>query len=308
MNDVKWIKISTDIFADEKIVFLRGMPNGDSLFALWIFLLVLAGKTNNGGLIYFKPGIPYTSQMLSMISNIPVSSVELALKTMQDFEMLEIDETGIIILNWEKHQNIKGLEQIKEQTRKRVQRHREKQKALVSNVTRNVTCNANTPDVTQCNALDIDIDKDLDLEKDLNNIHIAPAIEEIILLWNQLEISKVPINQERTKQAILKAIRDYGKEAVIQAIKNYVSILSDRNSLLDTHWQCYIFMEVHIEKFLDLESAKKMYKGGGNGADRKHSSNNASKTGSSTERPDASHYTGGKYGGFFGADESAEDS
>ncbi|MFA5445878.1 MAG: phage replisome organizer N-terminal domain-containing protein, partial [Bacteroidales bacterium] len=147
MNDVKWIKISTDIFMDEKIVFLRGMPNGDSLFTLWILLLVLAGKTNNGGLIYFKPGIPYTSQMLSMISNIPVSSVELALRTMKDFEMIEIDDNGLIILNWEKHQNIKGLEHIKEQTRKRVQRHRERQKALASNVTRNVTCNANTPDV-----------------------------------------------------------------------------------------------------------------------------------------------------------------
>ena len=291
---------------DEKIVFLRGMPNGDSLFTLWILLLVLAGKTNNGGLIYFKPGIPYTSQMLSMISNIPVSSVELALKTMQDFEMIEIDDNGLIILNWEKHQNIKGLEHIKEQTRKRVQRHRERQKALASNVTRNVTCNANTPDVTPCNALDID--KDLDLEKDTNNINTAPAIEEIILLWKQMEISKIPINQERTEEAIFKAIRDYGKEAVVQAVKNYVAILSDKNSLLDTHWQCYVFMEVHIEKFLDLESANKMYKGGGNGANRKHYSRNGSKTGSSSERPDASHYTGGKYGGFFAADEPDEDS
>ena len=291
---------------DEKIVFLRGMPNGDSLFTLWILLLVLAGKTNNGGLIYFKPGIPYTSQMLSMISNIPVSSVELALRTMKDFEMIEIDDNGLIILNWEKHQNIKGLEHIKEQTRKRVQRHRERQKALASNVTRNVTCNANTPDVTPCNALDID--KDLDLEKDTNNINTAPAIEEIILLWKQMEISKIPINQERTEEAIFKAIKDYGKEAVVQAVKNYVAILSDKNSLLDTHWQCYIFMEVHIEKFLDLESAKKMYKGGGNGANRKHYSRNGSKTGSSSERPDASHYTGGKYGGFFAADEPDEDS
>jgi predicted phage replisome organizer len=291
---------------DEKIVFLRGMPNGDSLFTLWILLLVLAGKTNNGGLIYFKPGIPYTSQMLSMISNIPVSSVELALRTMKDFEMIEIDDNGLIILNWEKHQNIKGLEHIKEQTRKRVQRHRERQKALASNVTRNVTCNANTPDVTPCNALDID--KDLDLEKDTNNINTAPAIEEIILLWKQMEISKIPINQERTEEAIFKAIKDYGKEAVVQAVKNYVAILSDKNSLLDTHWQCYVFMEVHIEKFLDLESAKKMYKGGGNGANRKHYSRNGSKTGSSSERPDASHYTGGKYGGFFAADEPDEDS
>jgi predicted phage replisome organizer len=165
VSDVKWIKVSTEIFSDEKIVFLRGMPNGDSLFTLWVFLLVLAGKTNDSGLIYFKPGVPYTSQMLSMISNIPVSSIELALKTMQDFEMIEVNDNGLIILNWEKHQNIKGLEQIKEQTRKRVQRHREKQKALASNVTCNVTRNANTPDVTHLD-IELDIDKERDIEED----------------------------------------------------------------------------------------------------------------------------------------------
>jgi hypothetical protein len=103
--------------------------------------------------------------MLSMISNIPVSSIELALKTMQDFEMIEVNDNGLIILNWEKHQNIKGLEQIKEQTRKRVQRHREKQKALASNVTCNVTRNANTPDVTHLD-IELDIDKERDIEED----------------------------------------------------------------------------------------------------------------------------------------------
>ena len=77
MSDVKWIKISTDLFSDEKIVFLRNMPNGDSLLTLWIFLLVLAGKINDGGYIYFKRNVPYTAQMLSLISHIPQSTVEL---------------------------------------------------------------------------------------------------------------------------------------------------------------------------------------------------------------------------------------
>lgn len=299
MSDVKWIKVSTEIFSDEKIVFLRGMPNGDSLFALWIFLLVLAGKVNDGGLIYFKPGVPYTSQMLSMISNVPVSSVELALKTMKDFEMIEIEDNGLIILNWEKHQNIQGLERIKEQTRRRVQRHREKQKELAGNVTGNVTCNANTPHVTH-------LELDLDLEKDLN-IYI-PAIEKIILLWNQYQISRIPTNRERTEKGILAALGQHGEEAVMKAVHNYFKILSDDTSLLDTRWQCYIFMETHIEKFLDLESARNLYKGGGNGTSRKYPSRNGSKTSASTERPDREHYTGGKYGGFFAADESDEDS
>ena len=299
MSDVKWIKISTEIFSDEKIVFLRGMPNGDSLFTLWLFLLVLAGKINDGGLIYFKPGVPYTSQMLSMIANVPVSSVELALKTMKDFEMIEIDDNGLIILNWEKHQNIQGLERIKEQTRRRVQRHREKQKELASNVTGNATCNANTPHVTH-----LELDLDLDLKKDLN-IYI-PAVEKVILLWNQYQISRIPVNREKTEKTILKAVAQHGEEAVMRAVHNYFKILTDNALLLDTRWQCYIFMETHIEKFLDLESARNLYKGGGNGTARKCSSGNRSKTSSDSERPDREHYTGGKYGGFFATDEPGE--
>ena len=141
-----------------------------------------------------------------------------------------------------------------------------------------------------------------------NNIHIAPAIEKIILLWNQYQISRIPANRERTEKGILAALGQHGEEAVMKAVHNYFKILSDDTSLLDTRWQCYIFMETHIEKFLDLESARNLYKGGGNGTSRKYPSRNGSKTSTSTERPDREHYTGGKYGGFFAADESDEDS
>ncbi|WP_333642115.1 phage replisome organizer N-terminal domain-containing protein, partial [Mesotoga prima] len=167
MNDVKWIRINTDIFSDEKIVFLRNMPNGDSLLTLWIFLLVLAGKTNDGGLIYFKPNVPYSIQMLSLIANIPQSTVELGLKTMQDFEMIEIDSEGIIVLNWEKHQNTKGLEKIREQTKFRTRRYRERLKELSdgrnipNNSSNNERCDASR-DVTVTHLdIELDIDKDI---------------------------------------------------------------------------------------------------------------------------------------------------
>ncbi|HON29337.1 MAG TPA: hypothetical protein PLA64_13640 [Mesotoga infera] len=144
--------------------------------------------------------------------------------------------------------------------------------------------------------------------RDLDNNIYIPAIEKIILLWNQYQISRIPANRERTEKGILAALGQHGEEAVMKAVHNYFKILSDDTSLLDTRWQCYIFMETHIEKFLDLESARNLYKGGGNGTSRKYPSRNGSKTSASTERPDREHYTGGKYGGFFAADESDEDS
>ncbi len=165
MPDVKWIKIHTDIFKDDKIMLIRGMPNGDSLFVLWVFLLVQAGRLNDGGKVYAAKGIAFSPQSLSTISAIPVTTIELGLKLLSELQMIEIDDDGIIILNWEKHQNIEGLEKIREQTKLRVQKHREKQKELLGNVTGNVTCNANTPHVTHLEDRYKNIERDIEEDK-----------------------------------------------------------------------------------------------------------------------------------------------
>ena len=50
MAEVKWIKLNVDMFDDEKIKIIQAMPDGDSLLVVWIKLITLAGKTNDGGL------------------------------------------------------------------------------------------------------------------------------------------------------------------------------------------------------------------------------------------------------------------
>jgi len=139
MPDVKWIKITTEMFDDEKIKLIESMPDKDSILIIWIKLLVQAGKCNATGYIYLNETLPYTDEMLSTIFNRPLNTVRLALSTFQKFGMIELlDDGKINIINWEKHQNIKGLEQIREQTRARVQKCRERKK-LTENVTKNVT-------------------------------------------------------------------------------------------------------------------------------------------------------------------------
>ena len=158
MADVKWIKLSVDIFDNRKIKQIEQMPEGDSLIVIWLKLLVLAGSTNDQGLVYFTREIPYTEQLLSNEFHRPLPIIQLALRTFQQFHMIEIVEDLIHISNWEKYQNIEGMDKIREQTRKRVANYREKQK-LLGNATSNVT-------VTQGNATDIDIDKDKELDID----------------------------------------------------------------------------------------------------------------------------------------------
>src|SRR5690606_13932590 len=127
VSEVKWIKLSTNMFEDEKIRLIESIPDADALLVIWIKLLAQAGKTNASGYIFLNENIPYTDEMLATIFNRPINTIRLALKTFQEFGMIEISDNHFInIINWEKHQNIAGLEKIREQTRKRVAKHREK--------------------------------------------------------------------------------------------------------------------------------------------------------------------------------------
>lgn len=125
MSEVKWIKIATDIFDNEKIKLIESMPEGDAIIVVWFKILALAGNINEGGYIFLTKDIPYTEQMLSTLFNRPVSTIQLALSTFEKFKMIEIVDDIIHVSNWEKYQNVEGMERIREQTRARVARFRE---------------------------------------------------------------------------------------------------------------------------------------------------------------------------------------
>jgi predicted phage replisome organizer len=131
MSAIRWIKLSTDLFNDEKIRFIEQLPEADSILTIWVKLLVLAGQKNMGGEIYFNDELPYTDEMLSAIFHRKVNTVRLALETFQKLRMIEIavDQT-IILCNWARHQNVEGLEKIRQQNLERKQRQRQQQRLL----------------------------------------------------------------------------------------------------------------------------------------------------------------------------------
>ena len=159
MADVKWIKIVTDIFDDEKMLLIDGMPDRDGIIVIWFKLLCMAGKQNNGGVFVLNDKIAYTDEMLATIFRRPLNTVRLALKTFEQFGMIEIINNTITIPNWDKHQSLDKLEQAKEKNRQRVAAHRERQKAIAAcNDYSNVT-------VTESNGTDKDIEKDKEKEE-----------------------------------------------------------------------------------------------------------------------------------------------
>ncbi|EJG4660749.1 phage replisome organizer N-terminal domain-containing protein [Enterococcus faecalis] len=167
MAEISWIKLKTTMFDDEKIKLIQSMPEADAILVIWIRLLVLAGKTNDEGLIYIQRNMPYTEEMLATLFSKPVNVVRLALMTLQQFNMIDLNEDGLIAIeNWDKHQNIEGMEKVHLKNAERVRKHRErkKQQALEDKNSGNVTCNVT---VTDCNGTDID--KEIDIDKDKKN-------------------------------------------------------------------------------------------------------------------------------------------
>ncbi|HFD6939700.1 phage replisome organizer N-terminal domain-containing protein, partial [Enterococcus faecalis] len=78
MAEISWIKLKTTMFDDEKIKLIQSMPEADAILVIWIRLLVLAGKTNDEGLIYIQRNMPYTEEMLATLFSKPVNVVRLA--------------------------------------------------------------------------------------------------------------------------------------------------------------------------------------------------------------------------------------
>jgi len=133
MADVQWIKITTNIFDDEKIRLLETLPDGDAILVIWLKLLTMAGKCNDCGMIYLTRDIPYNDEMLSTLMKRPINTIRLALQEFVNLGMISIIDGFIELINWNKYQNIEGLEKIKEQNRIRQAKHRQKQ--IENNVT-----------------------------------------------------------------------------------------------------------------------------------------------------------------------------
>lgn len=177
MSEVKWIKLQTDIFDNRKIKQIERLPDGDSLIVIWLKILVLAGATNDNGMIYFTPEIPYTDQLLSTEFNRPLSTVQFALQTFERFGMIEIINEIINVSNWERYQNIEGLERVREQNRIRKQNQREREKLLLSRDSHGTVTECHAPDKEE------ELDKEPELDRELDNRSrkrfTAPTVEEV---------------------------------------------------------------------------------------------------------------------------------
>lgn len=239
MADVKWIKITTDIFDDEKILLIESLPDSYAIITVWFKLLCLAGKQNNSG-VFLMGRIPYTEQMLATIFRMKESTVTMALKTFEQFGMVEIVDGVITIPNWNKHQTLDAYEKKKERDRLYQAERRANQRALVAGVKSPVESSDTSPDSSSYVVVsdkEEDIERDKEEERKKKSVRentrtlferlaseysMSDALKAKMLEWITYKMERKESYKEQGMKSLLRQIENnyltYGDTAVCDLI------------------------------------------------------------------------------------------
>lgn len=241
-SDVKWIKICSDIFDDEKIMLIENLPSADSIIVIWFKLLCLAGKNNNSGVFILNDKIAYTDEMLATVFRRDINTVRLALKTFENYGMIEIVSGVYTIPNWGKYQNLDKIEQKSQYMRNYMQEYRKKQKDKIECKTNSklygkVNSKTNVSSAEVYNKELDNKEKEIEEENDLivsKDTIRQTDVQRIIDEWNTLEefgINPVKRMTSKREQAVKARIRQNHIDDILEAIENirHSSFLQGQN-------------------------------------------------------------------------------
>lgn len=216
MATVKWIKITTDIFDDEKILLLEDLPEGDSIIVIWFKLLCLAGKMNNSGVFTLNDKIAYTDAMLATIFRRKEKLVRMALQAFEQFGMIEIVDGVITIPNWGKHQNIDQIENKREYMKHYMQDYREKQGRIAckTNCKTNSKTNGKTNVKASCKTNGKTNVSRADKEEDIDTLSLTGASN-----------APAPARESVTQDEMVIFLGEYGN--VIMKPEEYLQLQED---------------------------------------------------------------------------------
>lgn len=229
MAEVKWIKIVTDVFDDEKILMIESMPGADSIIVIWFKLLCLAGKQNNCGV--FQLGrMPYTDEMFATIFRRPLNTIRMALRAFEQFGMIEIINNTVTIPNWDKHQSLDALEKKRERDRLYQRDRRAAQKAIAEK----------SSDTSPDESLDVASqsrrekkrkEREIDVEGD-----VAPATAEedkLKKLEGSLGKGVVYLSDRQTESLFDKL----GLDGFDRYVERLATFIIDKNAHVNNHYE-----------------------------------------------------------------------
>lgn len=257
MAEVKWIKLTTDMFDNRKIKHLRRLPDGNNIVLIWVMLLTMAGRCNASGMIFLTENIPYTPKMLADELGFEETTVQLALNALENFNMIVTNHGFFAIAGWEEYQNIEGMDKIRESKRLAQARWRAKQKELPITSTVDSTVDSTRYLVDNAERdKEEDKDKELDIDKDKKI-----DCQQIADLYNSICTSFPSIRtlSDSRRKAIKARLNTYSFEDFKTVFENaeassFLKGSNDRNWTATFDW---LIKDANMAKVLEGNYADK---------------------------------------------------
>lgn len=252
-----WLRLHRDFFKRHDIRIVEAMPNGKDYILFYLKLLV--ESIDHDGNLRFSDTIPYSPEMLGVITATNVDVVRSAIDVFKELNMIEIEDDGTIFMR-----EVDGMigkaeadEHTRESTRKRVARYRERQKALPdhSEEDANRYSSVTVTDVTRyssvtCNG---EIEKEIEIEKDIDIY--SPAIAEIVDYLNQVCGTKYKAKTSKTASCIRARLKEGYK------VEDFKLVIDKKHrGWAGTEWEKYLRPETlfgtKFESYLNEKESK----------------------------------------------------
>jgi predicted phage replisome organizer len=226
-----WLKLHKDFFKRHDVSIIEDMPNGKDYILFYLKLLV--ESVSHEGNLRFSDSIPYNEQMLSSLTKTNIDIVRSAVKIFSELNMMEmLDDGTIYMTEVDKMIGAETDAHIREQTRLRVAKYRERQKSLRNDT---VTLNGNV----EIRDKSIEIDNNI-ISNDI--ICQTQSVRRVVEEWNTLsvfgisQVAKIDSNSKRYKSLVAR-LNQYGEEQVLKAIDNirHSDFLQGKHD--GKHWQ-----------------------------------------------------------------------
>ena len=222
-----WIKLKESFMNSDTVDYFMSQPNGANYVVLYQMLCL---KTiNTGGRLERQIGeviIPYDIEKIQRDCKFfSADTIRIALKLYQSFGLIYVDDGGVLVLT--DHRNLVGSETDYAQ-QKRVQRKDQPVLPTADNVHDDVHADVHT-DIRDKETRDKRVEtREKSTEKRTTGAASGEAtcrtsdVRRVIEAWNALglqTIKKIAPGTDRD-QWLRKRIRDYGIDAVLEAIDN----------------------------------------------------------------------------------------
>jgi predicted phage replisome organizer len=214
MNEVFWVRLFCAEFDDPRWLAIEQMPDADAVQIIYVRMLMLAGRSNAGGLLLLHESLPYDVTTLSAVLRRTVPVVQFALATLERFKFIEVVDSVIAITAWDQLQATDELARLaerreKDKVRKRLERAEKRSQLLLA------SADASTDSPQKSGTTKIDS----------NSVTTTPATalkgEDVVVGELEEVLALVPPAErnKRLQTVIADAVLRHGKAVTVSNIR-----------------------------------------------------------------------------------------